>query len=96
VEGVSESSPVPILGVVTDDDGRPVADAAVSIEAAPVAVPDIAALTGADGSFSLPAPVTGRYTVTVVAPGFRIGRAVAHVDIERSTEVHLEVRLASE
>lgn len=55
-------------GVVVDSGGAPLAGAQVAIASAPVAVPDIAQLTGADGRFSLPAPASGAYVIGVTAP----------------------------
>jgi hypothetical protein len=52
-----------LSGVVSDSTGEPVAGARVAIVAAPVEVPDIAALTSEDGRFSLGVPVAGNYRV---------------------------------
>ena len=54
-----------ISGTVTDPFGHPVPGASVAITAAPVPVPDIAALTGADGRYSITAPVAGAYRIAV-------------------------------
>ena len=86
----SGSAPVGvIMGTVTDGDGRPLADVSVGILDAPVPVPDIAALTGPDGSFALGAPAPGRYTVVATGPGGErsqasvdIGTGEAAVDVE--------------
>lgn len=64
----SGEAPGVITGTVTDAEGSPLADIAVSLREAPVPVPDIAALTGQDGSFALAAPSTGRYTVVATGP----------------------------
>ena len=53
-----------IDGTVTDPSGRPVAGAAVLIASSPTPVPDIAALTGEDGRFSITVPVPGAYRLT--------------------------------
>ena len=52
-----------IYGVVRDSGGRPVPGARVYFMSGPVALPDIAALTGADGAFALTAPASGSYEV---------------------------------
>jgi protocatechuate 3,4-dioxygenase beta subunit len=52
-----------ISGTVVDAHGRPVRGARVFLTDAPVPVPDIAALTDADGRFELTAPAPGSYTV---------------------------------
>lgn len=76
----SGSAPVGVItGVVTDGEGRALAEVSVSLLDAPVAVPDIAALTGPDGSFALGAPSPGRYTVVATGPGGE--RAEAAVDV---------------
>ncbi|HEY5981236.1 MAG TPA: carboxypeptidase-like regulatory domain-containing protein [Microlunatus sp.] len=54
-----------INGAVTDLYGRPVVGAAVLIASSPIPVPDIAALTGADGLFSIAVPVPGAYRLIV-------------------------------
>ena len=55
------SSPLPLSGQVLDAAGRPVAGAVLAWVAGPVPLPDIALLSGADGSFTITAPVAGRY-----------------------------------
>ena len=52
-----------ISGSVVDAQGAPVDGARVFLTAGPVPLPDIAALTGADGRFELSAPAPGEYTV---------------------------------
>lgn len=54
-----------ITGVVTDPSGRRLAGVVVVIAASPVPVPDIAALTGEDGRFSITVPVPGVYRLLV-------------------------------
>ena len=58
-----------LSGVVLGPDGAPLAGARVGIAAAPVAVPDIALETSADGRFSLAAPAAGAYVIGVTSPG---------------------------
>jgi hypothetical protein len=70
-----------LSGIVVDSTGRPVADARVALAAAPVEVPDIAALTGADGGFSISVPVTGVYRIVAVGDQ---GRAEETVDVGRA------------
>lgn len=50
-----------VAGCVLDAGGTPVEHARVAFADAPVPVPDIAAVTGADGRFALAAPGPGRY-----------------------------------
>jgi hypothetical protein len=53
-----------VSGVVRDASGRPVAGARVYFSAGPEPFPDIAALTGPEGTFALSAPSGGTYEVT--------------------------------
>ncbi|MEI5098211.1 carboxypeptidase-like regulatory domain-containing protein [Streptomyces sp. PmtG] len=62
---MSGSGPaVEISGVVRGASGAPVAGAHVLFTAGPQPLPDIAAVTDAEGHFSLGAPAPGRYTLT--------------------------------
>jgi len=54
-----------INGTVTDQAGYPVVGATVLIASSPVPVPDIAALTGDDGTFSIAVPARGAYRLVV-------------------------------
>lgn len=70
-----------VQGQVRGPDGRPVAGARVVVTAAPVPVPEIAAVTDAEGRFELPAPAPGEYAFTAhaeEAPG-RPATASVHV-----------------
>jgi hypothetical protein len=58
-----------VRGQVRGLDGRPVEGARVAITASPVPVPEIAAVTDAEGRFSLFAPAPGAYTFTAHADG---------------------------
>lgn len=51
------------------------AGASVLFTSAPVAIPDIAAITGKDGTFILSAPQPGRYELAVHADGFAPAKA---------------------
>ena len=65
----SGSAPAGVItGTVTDGNGHPLAEVSVSLREAPAPVPDIAALTGPDGSFALGAPSTGHYTLVATDP----------------------------
>ncbi|MGB3186815.1 MAG: carboxypeptidase-like regulatory domain-containing protein [Ornithinimicrobium sp.] len=52
-----------LRGMVTKATGEPVADARVALAAGPRALPDVAALTGPDGTFAFGALPPGRYRV---------------------------------
>ena len=56
-------TPATLSGSVLDAAGRPVAGARVYLVKAPGAVPDVAAVTGADGRFALGAARPGAYEV---------------------------------
>jgi hypothetical protein len=64
---MTRARPGVIRGVVVSADGRPVAGARVFFRAGPGSLPDIAALTGADGRFALTAPEQGTYAVEAAA-----------------------------
>lgn len=59
--------PAVVRGQVRGADGRPVAGARVVITASPVPVPEIAAVTDAEGRFTLGAPAPGDYAFTAHA-----------------------------
>jgi len=77
-----------IAGVVRDGHGDPVAGASVYVVDAPVALPDVAALTDTDGRFTLTAPVAGRYTIEANGGQGRatveVGAADAEVELRFS------------
>ena len=87
---MTSSTPI-IAGVVRDGKGDPVAAARVYIVAAPVSVPDIAALSDSDGRFSIGVPMTGHYTIEASAEGWRPGRTVINVGPDVN---HVELRLS--
>lgn len=79
-----------LIGTVKGSDGRPVAEAAVLFVAGPVALPEIAQLTGSAGRFSLTAPVPGTYRVMVNAPG----RAAVTISVVVADEGEIERDIA--
>lgn len=85
------SDPSQLRVVIRDRDGRPVRDARVAIEAAPVPVPDVAALTDAQGELTLSVPVAGRYRLRCAAEGF--DSASAEVEIGAAPGARLVVEL---
>ena len=79
-----------MAGTVLDSAGRPAGGATVMWVQGPVALPDVALLTRADGSFVMSAPVAGRYTLVCRRdPG---GLARVDVDVGRAG-AHVIVRL---
>ena len=68
-----------VRGKVLDARGKPVAGARLLWQHAPVALPDTAALSQADGSFVLAVPVAGHYTLKGVSD--RHGETRVELDI---------------
>ena len=64
-----------IAGRVVDRRGRPVAGAAVLIEASSAPHPDIAALSGGDGGFGFDDLAPGSYTLLARSEAGATGRA---------------------
>jgi hypothetical protein len=80
-----------ISGIATGPDG-PVAFARIMIAEAPAPMPDLAGLSGEDGTFTLATKGPGRYVLAVHADGFVPARVVATVsagDISVDVQVHL-------
>jgi protocatechuate 3,4-dioxygenase beta subunit len=71
-----------ICGTVVDASGNPVMGARVYVVTAPGAVPDVAALTGADGRFTLSAARPGTYEIACQADAR--GSAAATVEVGAS------------
>ena len=80
-----------LTGRVVGPDGKALAGAAVAIASAPVPVPDLAQLTGADGGFDFKAPVPGTYAIEVSAPGGLTGEARVEVGVEDAAPVEIRV-----
>lgn len=80
-----------VRGVVRDARGGTVAGARVLIEDGPAPFPDVAALTGRDGSFVISVPAKGRYRLACAADGFVTGRLEAAVGDETPTPVTFEL-----
>ena len=66
-----------IAGTVVDKRGAPVPAATIVVITAPAAMPDIALLTGSDGTFALTAPVAGTYRL-----GVRSDHNMREVDVQ--------------
>ncbi len=87
------ASPQVIAGRVVDEAGSSVAMASVYVLEAPVALPDIAQLTGPDGGFRLSAPVPGTYRIGVRHDRYAPAEASARVDAGRAeTAVEIVLR----
>jgi len=82
-----------IRGTVTNANGAPVAGAAVYVVSAPVSMPDIAQLTGADGRFALGAPAPGLYRIGIRSD--EAGSAVVDAIVHGETAVDVTARLGA-
>jgi hypothetical protein len=80
-----------ISGRVLDDRRRPLAGARVFVAAAPVAIQDIAALTGDDGTFSFGVPAPGSYRLQCIADGYR--PRTLDIDMIHGRDATPEIRL---
>jgi hypothetical protein len=80
-----------IFGVVRDPDGHPVGGARIVYASAPVAMPDIAALTGSDGDFVLSAPAPGTYVLGCYAEGY--ASAALSIHVAGAETVHVQIAL---
>jgi hypothetical protein len=89
----AERRPV-ISGVATGPDG-PVALARVMIVAAPAPMPDLAGLTGEDGTFTMGTNGAGRYVIAVHADGFVPARVEVTVGPDDAS-ADLRVKLVPE
>ena len=76
-----------IRGHVADEGGGAVAGAAIYVSASPRPMPDIAQLTGDDGTFTLAAPAPGRYVI-----GARAGDHTGETAVEVGT-ADVDVRI---
>ena len=81
-----------VSGVVSGPDGEPVGEARVYFAGGPAPLPDIAALTGPDGSFTLSVPAPGTYELECSADGYTSSRGSVEADGE---EARLDFCLAS-
>lgn len=80
-----------VSGKVVDRNGRPVAGARVFFSRSPVSVPDVALLTGDDGSYTIAAPADGQYEITTVADEH--GSAKVAIDVKGDAPQQVELRL---
>ena len=70
------AEPIVVAGVVRGPGGAQLPLARVFIARGPVPVPDVAALTDAEGRFTLSLPATGSYEVACVAEGYAPSSAI--------------------
>lgn len=81
-----------ISGAICNLRGKPVADARVYVTDGPVPLPDIAALTDADGRFALSVPAAGSYTFECSAEGFAPKRVTLNVVSGQQAQLDFQLR----
>jgi Carboxypeptidase regulatory-like domain len=86
------AKPIVVAGVVRGPGGEQLPQARVFIARGPVPVPDVAALTDAEGRFTLSLPAAGSYELACVAEGYAILSTTVEVADEQ--RLRLELRLA--
>ncbi len=79
-----------VVGRVTDPQGNPIASAAVTVPKGTSLVPEMAALTNANGEYSWSLP-PGTFTIQVNADGYK--QAQAEVNTEPDKESNLDFQL---
>ena len=85
------TKPIIVAGVVRGPAGEQVVQARVFIARGPVPVPDIAALTDAEGRFTLSFPVQGSYEVACVAEEYAPSSTTIEVTDDRNLQVELRL-----
>lgn len=86
-------SPV-IHGTVRGPDGSPIPQARAYFVSGPEPFPDIAALTDAEGRFTLSAPSAGAYSIECAAEGF--APEALTLDLEGEEERRIEITFRPE
>jgi outer membrane cobalamin receptor len=81
-------------GVVHDPQHRPIAGARIELHAANSTFTQTA-LTGRDGTFTIPSLPLGDYTITVSQSGFSISRQAITIASDTAPILHIELALAS-
>jgi hypothetical protein len=83
-----------ISGRVVDRQGHPIAGARVYLTRGPAAFPDVALVTGDDGTYTLAAPTDGEYEITTNADDH--GTATATVEVRGEGVGGVELRVGTE
>ena len=83
-----------IRGQVRTPDGQPIAEARVFYTESPVPMPDVAALSGADGRFELSTPAAGRYTVGLAMEGYASSSVTVDVEAEQPADIDITLQPA--
>jgi Carboxypeptidase regulatory-like domain len=87
------TKPIIVAGVVRGRADEQVPEARVFIAGGPVPVPDIAALTDADGRFTLSLPMQGSYEVACVAEGYAPSSTT--IEVADNRDLRVELRLTA-
>lgn len=87
------SAPLLVHGRVLDAQGRGVAGARISWVDGPLPLPDIALLSGADGGFTLAAPLPGRYRLRADAEDSDGTALQAQATLQLPARDELQLRL---
>lgn len=88
------ANPMVVAGVVRGPADEPVPQARVYIAGGPVPVRDIAALTDAEGRFSMSLPATGTYELACTAEGYTSASTTVEVAGEQTQLVELRLPAA--
>jgi hypothetical protein len=87
--------PEVIRGVVHDQHSLPLGGARVYFLSGPVPLPDVAAMTGPDGVFTLTAPVPGTYAIQCTLVDGRSAHRSVSVEAGSETTVAFDMSLES-
>jgi protocatechuate 3,4-dioxygenase beta subunit len=82
--------PSMVKGTVRDQTGKPVAGARVFFTGGPTPLPDIAALTDAEGRFVLSPPTPGTYQLECHAEGFAPGKLSLTIPTTGETQIVID------
>lgn len=85
------TKPIVLSGKVRTASGQAVVQARIYFTKSPVSLPDITALTDAQGGFSLSVPVEGAYQIGCTADGF--APATVDMDVKSGQANTVEIRL---
>jgi uncharacterized GH25 family protein len=84
--------PAVISGKVSGPNGKPVAEASIYFSDGPEPLPEIAALTNDDGTFSITAPQSGKYVIKCVKEGFAEKSVTVSVTAGKTTKVDIQLK----
>lgn len=82
-----------ISGIVRDRAGKPVAEARVYVAESPEPMPDVAMLSGEDGTFRVGAPAPGTYVIRCTSDDLGSGSATVNVPAGKAGTATVEVTL---